>query len=232
MLSSRMRGAPASSASRDLVERRGTRPPAGARGRARAAARTAAPTPPAIAAWFSLIRTMSYSPKRWLRAPAGGDRRLLQRAQPRRRLAGVEDARARALHGAHVAGGERRDAATGGRRRFSAVRSPRAAPAASPSTSSTGPRSRQSPRRPEALEPHVGIERGERRLAASRPNTTPGAFCVIVAHGAVPAGHRRGARDVARRRRPRRARGRRGRSSGCTSSVTGGAGYEARGVKI
>ena len=53
----------------DLGERRGTRPRAAARARAARAWRTASPTPPASAAWFSLIRIASYRPARWLVPP-------------------------------------------------------------------------------------------------------------------------------------------------------------------
>ena len=63
--------------------------------RARAPRATAAAMPPAAATWFSLMRIASKRPKRWFVPAARGDRRLLERPQPRRRLARVEDARAR-----------------------------------------------------------------------------------------------------------------------------------------
>ena len=49
--------------------RRGTRPRAGGPAASARAARTAAPTPPAIAAWFSLMRIASKRPKRWFVPP-------------------------------------------------------------------------------------------------------------------------------------------------------------------
>ena len=54
---------------------------------------TAAPTPPASAAWFSLMRITSYRPARWLTPPPSATAALLERAQPRRGLARVEDPR-------------------------------------------------------------------------------------------------------------------------------------------
>ena len=59
MLSSRIIGAPAVERLIDLVQGRGTRPRSAAPARARRARRTASPTPPASAAWFSLIRIAS-----------------------------------------------------------------------------------------------------------------------------------------------------------------------------
>ena len=79
----------------DLAPARGTRPRSAARAAASRARRTASPTPPAIATWFSLIRIASYEADAVVASAAGGDRRLLERPQPRRRLARVEDRGAR-----------------------------------------------------------------------------------------------------------------------------------------
>ena len=68
----------------------------GRSGRAARARRTASPTPPASAAWFSLIRIEVEEPDAVVDAAAVGDRALLERAQPRRGLARVEDLRAAA----------------------------------------------------------------------------------------------------------------------------------------
>ena len=121
------------------------RPPRAARAPSRARARTAAPTPPAIAAWFSLMRIASNSPKRWFTPPARRDRGLLERPQPRRRLARVEDPRAGAVDGVDVARGRRRDAAQAPQQVQRRALGASAAPRPPPSTSSTGPPSRQSP---------------------------------------------------------------------------------------
>ena len=73
--------------------RRGSapRPRSAGPGAACARADTAAATPPASRMWLSLIRIASYEPDAMVRAAAGADRVLLERAQRRRRLARVED---------------------------------------------------------------------------------------------------------------------------------------------
>ena len=79
-------------APRRLVEVAAPRPRP-ASGCARRAAVTASGMLPAAAMWFSLMRMASKRPIRWLRPPPGDDRGLLQPAQARRRLPGVEDPR-------------------------------------------------------------------------------------------------------------------------------------------
>ena len=75
-----------------------------------------------------------------------------------------------------------------------------------PSITSTAPPSRHSPSAAAPLERDLGIEcAGTWPRRASSPKITPGAFCVIVAIARASAGHGRGGRHVARRRRPRRA---------------------------
>ena len=89
--------------------RRGTRPPAAAPGR-RARASTASPTPPA-AAVVLLDQDRVEEPDAMVGPAAGGNGRLLELAQPRRRLARVEDPRAGAADRFDVPRGQRRHAA-------------------------------------------------------------------------------------------------------------------------
>ena len=109
-------------------------------------------------------------------AAAGGDGRLLERAQPGRRLARVEHARAGPLERAHasavaVAIPER------WARKFSAVRSPASRARALPDTSSTrAPASRHSPSGPRSTTAACGSSRLKTPSATSSPNTTPAAF--------------------------------------------------------
>ena len=121
-------------------------------------------------------------------AAAGADGVLLERAQARRGLAGVEDARARALDRRDVAGGERGDpgqaaeeverhALAGEDRGGGPVQlgerpglAPAAVVARAPRTTARDPRARTPPRRPPS------------------PAGTPGARCSIVALAVAPSG--------------------------------------------
>ena len=138
-------------------------PPARAPPRARAA--TAAAIPPAAAMWFSLIRIASYSPARWLLAPPGRHRRLLQRAQPRGRLARVQHPRPRALHLARRARRHRGHARQVGEevQRGALGAQQRACAALPPTSPARRPRATRPPRTRRSR-PHVGVEQRERRL--------------------------------------------------------------------
>ena len=125
----------------------------------RAPARTAAPTPPAMKAWFSLIRIWSQSPMRWLTPPPARTAAFSSSRRPGvvlrvSRIRAPVPSTARAKSAVCVATPLRRCS------RFSAVRSAASSARASPSTRSTGP-----PLAPDAL---VGqaLERARRRRAA------------------------------------------------------------------
>ena len=109
MLSSRIASAPAASASRtwssvshlDLHRKRRRR---------RASRSTATRSSRRRARWLSLIEDRVVEPEAVVAAAAARDRVLLERAQPGRRLARVEDLGAGALDGVHVPARERGDA--------------------------------------------------------------------------------------------------------------------------
>ena len=184
MLSSSSDVAPAASASStSAIDRHSTSSASsGASSRAR---RTAAPTPPARAAWFSLIRIASYRPARWLVAPPAATAAFSSVPQPGRRLAGVEDHRSagsdRLRHGPDAAGGHRRHA----RQPLQEVQ--RGPLARQQRPSAAGHARHLAALAPDALV-HQRLEcdrpdRATRTRAAagSRPKITPGAFCVISA---------------------------------------------------
>ena len=216
MLSSSRRGAPAASASSISAASR-TSTASGRSGRAARARRTASPTPPASAAWFSLIRMKSYRPARWLAPPPSATARFSSARRPGRRLARVEQ-----LRGA--AGGARSRArrvavsvATPDSRprKLSAVRSAVSSAPAAPVTRSTGAGgSRHSASGPSRSIAASGSSRRKTASATPSPEITPGAFCVIVATPRAVRGRRSPRRSRRRRRRPRPARGRSGPSIG------------------
>ena len=141
----------------------------GARARARGPGRTASPTPPAIAAWFSLIRIASYRPARWFVPPPAATAAFSSVRRPGRRLARVEDPCAGAVDRLDAAGRHRRHAgqplqevqrgALGGQDR---ARRPleRAAPAR---------RSRHAPRSTSRSQRDVRVQRPERLLGELEP---------------------------------------------------------------
>ena len=147
MLSSRMRGAPASSASSiSAVSRHSTSSGRSGNMLARRAHRRA---DAAGHRRVVLLDEDLVEQAEAVVAPAArGDRRLLERAQARRRLARVEDLRAGALDRAHARRGQRRDArqppeevqrrALGGEQRARAARR-RAAPSPPSRHSPSGP---------------------------------------------------------------------------------------------
>ena len=193
-------------------------------GRAARALRTAAPTPPAIAAWFSLMRIASKSPMRWLVPPPARHGRLLEQAQPRRRLARVEDARAgardRARRSARSASRRRSGAAAGSARcaRRRAARRALALDAAAP-----GP-----PVAPHALvgagarTRAPGSSRAERELGGVEPEE----HARLLLRDRAPARARPRAPWPAssgrRSRRPRPARGGRAARARCARSPSTG----------
>ena len=153
-------------------------------------------------------------------AAAGDDRRLLQRAQARRRLARVEDLRAGALDRAHAARRQRRDArqalqevqrgALGGRAARGRRRS-RAAPA--PAARATRPSG------PSRSSCDVGIERAERRLGGVEAEHDAGRLLGDRRDGARARRRRSPGSSRRRRRRPRRARGATSSASVCASGL-------------
>ena len=171
MLSSRSRARPPR-APRRSRRRRGPRPRAGGpatpRGRA---ARPPPPRPPS-AAWFSLMRITSYSPKRWLSPPPSADRALLERAQPGRRLARVEDSRPPAPSTARRSARSAWRSRTAGRK-FSAVRSA-VSSAGGAGDAQHRPALAPLPLRPQPLDGRVGIEPPEHRLGDVEPGDHPG----------------------------------------------------------
>ena len=183
MLSSSSRGALASSASSISAASR-TSTASGSSGRAARARRTASPTPPASAEWFSLIRMQSKSPIRWLTPPPCGDRGLLEHPQPRRRLARVEDLRpalADAAHDARGLGRHAREAAEEVQRRaLGGEQRARRALDAQHRAALAPLALRPEPRRPRRRDRAAGTP--PRRPPS--PEITPGAFCVIVARAA------------------------------------------------
>ena len=176
MLSSSSRGAPAASASSTSARRCGTRPRAARPAPPRARARTAAPTPPAIAAWFSLMRIASKSPTRWFVPPPAATAAFSSRRSPGRRLARVEDARAGAARPPRRSA--RSVVATPLRRcrRFSAVRSAREQRGGRrPRRRAPGrPRATRPPRRARVEARRRGRARAKTRSAASRPKSDAG----------------------------------------------------------
>ena len=161
------------------------------------AARTAAPTPPAAATWFSLMRTMSNRPKRWLcRRPR----------RPRPSPAAAASASSCACRGSarRCPRPPRRSGRSASRRRSGAAGSSArcARRSASRRASPVDPQHR---RRARASRPRGPAARSRRRRraarnaasATSRPNTTPGAFWVIVRDARARRRDRRLRRDVA-----------------------------------
>ena len=194
------RCAPAASASSSSARSRtststgrsGARPPR--------AACTAAPTPPASAEWFSLIRISSNRPMRWFVAAAGGHRGLLEHPQAGRRLARVEDARAGALDLAHAPPrGQRRDAREAPEEVERRALGGRAARGRGPGSRSTGPpSSRHTPSSTAAARvAHVRVERAEHplgdvepvddagRLLADRRDRAPASAATVASAGHV-----------------------------------------------
>ncbi len=164
-----------------------------------ASAASAAAIPPARRRWLSLTRIASSRPTRWLRAAAAADGVLLERAQAGRRLARVEDGRARAVDRVDVAARERRDAAQAAeqverrRARRSAPRargpSIRRSPPASPS--------RASPSASTGSTRTGGRARGRPHRRPATPQTTPGSSSSSSARQRSPRRHERLGRQVA-----------------------------------
>src|SRR5262245_12938902 len=145
------------------------RRPAGAAARA---ARSAGPTPPAIATWLSLSRIPSKSPTRWLVAPPSAVAYLSSRRQPGRvlRVSTMRaplPATASTKRRASVAIPQRRP------RKLSAVRSPARIARRSPATSASAvPAPTRSPSRQRASK--AGARSSSRKTASANgsPHTT------------------------------------------------------------
>ena len=209
MLSSSSRGAPAASAS-SISAGRAPRPPAAGRAAPPARAATASPTPPASAAWFSLIRMKSYRPARWLTPPPSATARFSSARRPGRRLARVEQLRGAA---------RRRDRPHDRRRQRGDARQP-------PEEVQRGPLGRQQrarraldaqhrggrlaplPLRPEPLDGRVRVEPQEHRLGDAEPGDHAGRLLRDRGDGRGRPRAPSPRRSRRRRRRPRRARGR------------------------
>ena len=171
MLSSRIRSAPAASASSHLLERLALDLDLGAGVLQRSS--TAAPIRPATRRWLSLIEDPVVEPEAVVPAASAAHRVLLERAQSGRRLARVEDLRAGAVDRVDVAareGGDAREAAEQVERQALAAR---AARGRGPRVARSRPRS-ASPSAVDRLERgRSGRARRRRRRATSSPQTTP-----------------------------------------------------------
>ena len=173
MLSSRIRGAPAPSASStsssvaalDLERQPG-------RVRARPAHRLAHAAGDRRVVLLDQDRVVEAGAV--VGAAAGGDGRLLERAQPGRRLARVEDPRAGALDrlGRSAPSASRRPTAAAGSSAPSARRS--GSPARSPRSAAPARRSRQTPSSTSRSSSIAGSSARNVSSAGSSPNTTPG----------------------------------------------------------
>ena len=149
----------------------------------RAPARSPARTPPASARWLSLISMASSRPKRWFAPPPQRTAYFSSARRPGVVLRVQTIARAGAGDAPHEVAGRGGDAARGGPRRLSAVRSPvrsaRAGPCDArerrrrPSTSSPSPRpaARPRPRGSSSAEDRAPRSAGRRsrRRGAPRP---------------------------------------------------------------
>ena len=168
---------------------------------------------------------------RWFDAAAVGDRALLEPPHARAWSCACRGSRAPV-----PADRARRPARSSSRRpdsrprKFSAVRSAVSSARARALDAQHRRRPRATrPRAPSRVEPHVRVERAEHRLGDVEPGDhAPGAFCVIAREPRVPGGDGRGGGDVARRRRPRRARGRRSRPGPWSGTLWDGAAPRGR----
>ena len=175
--------------------------------RRRDRAATAAAMPPATATWLSLIRIASCRPVRWLAPPPQATARLSSRAQPGRRLAGVEDGDPGARARRRRSGGSRwrcRESRCSRLRASPLAGQQRPAGAVDPGDVARHVVHRRRPRRPASPCVASRVERRTTASAASRPQTTPGTRAATPPVTRTVGGHDGVRGEVARCRRPRR----------------------------
>ena len=190
-------GAPRRRAPRRPRPACGTRPRAAARARASRARLTASPTPPASAAWFSLIRIASYRPARWLVAPPAATAAFSSARSPGvvlrvSRIRAPVPSTARTWHGRPSS---RPPTAAGGSSARSARRSGSRAP--SPRAGAPGRRRASAPPRTSRSNELRRVERPEGLLGDVEPEHHPGRLLRDHRPRAGALGDGRGGRHVA-----------------------------------